>query len=179
MNGTGCERKRTYPCYGGLLLQYLGGNEWRRPEETLSPAYCVASEVRKPVPPKHTTTFWAYIQKVKMLYAVKHEKQHPFAMGKEPVVTENWKLKGPMLTDLHDAVFSLSSHIAPHTHTHPSFFSHLVRADFNSTVECFRLTDWHAGNKTAAFSRVLKSSNVAARFGRAVSHCLTKSAFSY
>jgi len=55
----------------------------------------------------------------------------------------------------------------------------LVKAVFNSTVECFRLTDWHADNKTAAFSRVLKSSNVAVRFGRAVSHCLTKSAFSY
>jgi hypothetical protein len=48
-----------------------------------------------------------------MLYAVKHEKQNPFAMEEEPVVTENWKPKGPMLTNMHDAVFSLSSHIAP------------------------------------------------------------------
>ena len=81
-------------------------------------------------------------------------------------------MKGQLLTDLYDAVLSPCQVIS--LHTHPSLFSHLVKADFNSTVECFRLTDWHAGNQTAAFSRALKSSNVAARFGRAVSHCFNE-----
>lgn len=92
----------------------LGGNEWWRPKETPSPVYCVASEVRnRCLLNIHQPS--ECISKNENAERCETWKTKSIWYGEG--TCSNWKLeaKGPMLTDLHDAVFSLSSYIAPHT----------------------------------------------------------------
>jgi hypothetical protein len=60
MNGTGCEKKRTCLCYGGLALLNL---EETSGDESGTLCFFQGSQ---PVPPKYTSTFCVYIQKIKI-----------------------------------------------------------------------------------------------------------------
>jgi hypothetical protein len=114
MNGTGCERKRTYPCYGGLLLRYLEEMSCEDHRRPLDRHTVLLPEVRNRCL-LNTHQPSGCISKNENIERCETRKTKSIWYGEGNC--SNWKLqaKGPMLTDLHDAVFSLSSHIAPHT----------------------------------------------------------------